>query len=696
MMKGMVLHLKRFFHKRYVLLFVIVSGVFVAFPILYVNSKYSKFASYEYPESMQTIYSTDGYILYQIPADGENYFQYVEIEDISDFLLMTVIESEDRNFYERVPVRFGDVVAGIYSTLRGNYRGGSNITQQLIKIRLGYPERTVINKIDEILLTYKIEKEYTKDEILEMYLNSIDWGNMSTGVYTASQRYLSQTPKDLTLSQSAYLVAIMRAPTVYSPYNQRVELDRVQQSILKAIYDRKKIDKETYIISSNETVLFASPEIDMLAPHWVYMIMETDVKNKAMYTTLDYKKYKDILTIVEKHREYFELEFGAYNTGLVLINNKTKEVEVLIGNYSFWDKSNKGSINNATESRHIGSTVKPFITALAYSNGLSSQTLLADIERVYITKDIEGKSKQYYPRNADKQQHGIVTLEESLANSYNIPFVQLLDYLGEDKLEQFLNKTGQPQTEISLSSAVGTVSMSLLDLTNMYTIFTNSGQLCNYKIIKSSDEDFCVDLFSGEQEGKAIADRVTQTLSKWQLGKETFGTQLIFPIESEYAIKTGTTSNFIDNWAVGYTPDYTLGVWVGNADGTPMLQSYGSQTAAQISRAVFDYLDTQGHLPNKLFDSSQIEEDTNIYKVLIPEDQEFAIIYPYDGIEILGNKGSRVSLQIIQSDSNSDYKVFINKKFVGKIEYGVKEVVLDDGENELCVEEVCVDVILLN
>ena len=470
---------------------------------------------------------------------------------------------------------------------------------------------------------------------------------MATGIYSASQRYLSQTPNNLTLKQSTYLVAIMRAPSLYSPYENRAKLDLIQQSILDVMFEIGIISNTDYQIANNESVNFTPTSINMLAPHFVQTVLATNIDTTEIYTTLNYEMYRNISNITLSQQEFLSEEYNAHNIGIILINNHTNNVEVMVGNFSFWDEQYQGNVNNTTAVRQIGSTVKPFLVALAINEGISTQTLLADIEKVYITKDEDGAMKKYYPRNADKKQHGIVTLEEALANSYNIPFVQLLDYLGEDKFYQFLADAGFHQDDISLSSAVGTVSLSLTDLTNFYTIFTNDGRLCQYNIIQNVNSE-CKELFNNN--GNKIADGVTTALSKRELGTETFGTQLLFPLDTQYVIKTGTTSEFKDNWAISYTPDYTLGVWVGNANGAPMSQSYGSQTSAQLSRSIWNYLENNGYLINSEFDLNYNEENFDIYEVLIPSNKDFSIVYPYDGMEVIGGDNTKITVQLIQRD----------------------------------------------
>lgn len=579
------------------------------------------------------ILDRNGNILYEILDPNAGRREYVSLDKISPYLVAAVVATEDKGFYSHP----GFDATAIGRAFLQNYQGGetisgaSTITQQLARMLLFSPEErselTYMRKVREAILAAEITRRYTKDEILELYINDVYFGNLAYGVEAAAQTYFGSSADKLTLAQAAFLGGLIQAPSVYDVYtNREVTLNRLEQ-VLFLMYEAsqeqgcifvsnspQKICVDALIVAdaTNEMAAyeFNSPDIEIRYPHWVTYIrslLETQFDAQTIYrsgfevrTTLD-PALQDLAEEVVKKQVDALADRNASNGALVAMRPNTGEILAMVGSADFYDENIDGQVNMAISPRQPGSSIKPLTYIAAFEKGWTPATLIWDVPSEFPPSgDPNDTRPPYKPVNYDDRFHGPVTVRSALANSYNVPAVKTLDYVGiydnpdtpaEDGLIAFARRLGittLTRNDYGLSLTLGGGEVTLLDMTGAYATIANGGRrLPPTAITQIVDFHGNVVYQYNPPTGDQVirpehAYLISSILSDNEARTPAFGQNSVLNLPFQAASKTGTTNDFRDNWTMGYIPELAVGVWVGNADYSPMQNISGLTGAAPI------------------------------------------------------------------------------------------------------------------
>ncbi len=542
----------------------------------------------------------------------------VSINDLPKYVFQSSIAIEDKNFYSHIGVA---PISGVARALRdwiikkNGVQGGSTITQQLVKTSLLTPERTIVRKVKEVILALKTERIYTKDKILEMYLNQVPYGGAVYGIEEASMKYFEKHAKELTLAEAALLAGLPQAPSDYSPFtNTKAAIVRRNQ-VLMAMLEQKYITRSQYVISSREVPKLSQNRIEINAPHFVFYTkkyLETNLDMQGIEsngyrieTSLDLEVQKKVEQILQE--ELQKIQYLNVTNGAVLVTKPaTGEVIAMVGSKNFF-AGQSGEFNVTTGLRQPGSSIKPILYALAMDKGVTPATVIDDSPTVYRI----GPTEVYRPVNYDGRFHGRVTVRYALANSYNIPAVKLMDKVGVVDFIEFAKDAGidtwDDPSNYGLSLALGGGEVTMVDMAESYSMLANYGRRTNanpiLNVIDKSGELYKrADIVSEEVIPSETAYIISDILSDNSARVAAFGPRSSLEIPGyKVAVKTGTTDEKRDNWTIGYTPDYLVVVWVGNNDHTPMnpYLTSGVTGAAPIWNRVITYLLTEYALGQK-------------------------------------------------------------------------------------------------
>jgi len=579
------------------------------------------------------ILDRNGNILYEIVDPNAGKRTYVPLERISPYLIAATIATEDKEYYNHPGF---DLVA-LGRALYDNYTSGeivsgaSTITQQLARMLLLTDERFVQSyerKAREIILAAEITRRYTKEQVLELYLNEIFYGNFAYGIEAAAETYFNTTAADLTLWQSSFLAGLPQAPAEYDIYNNREATLNRNKTVLLLMYQLSNekgcihigkeltpvcLDAMQTLEAANtlEAYEFKKQDFVMKFPHWVVFIqslLEAQFDSQTIYrsgftiyTTLD----PDLQIQAEEavHSQLARMtENNATNGAVIAMDPKTGEILSMVGSADFNNAEISGQVNMAlTQTRQPGSAIKPLTYLAAFEKDWTPGTLIWDVPASFPPSgDPNDTNPRYEPVNYDGRFHGPVTVRDALANSYNIPAVKALEYVGiyDDpttpnpdgfiNLARRLGITSLNRPDYGLSLTLGGGEVSLLELTGAYQVLANEGRrVAPVAITKVVDHKGSVIYeytpTGGEQVVRAAhAYLLSSILSDNNARAPMFGTNSVLALPFQAAVKTGTTNDYRDNWTVGYTPDLLVGVWVGNADYTPMVNTSGVSGAAPI------------------------------------------------------------------------------------------------------------------
>ncbi len=548
------------------------------------------------------IYDRNGKQVYDIFKD-KNIIP-ISFSDIPDSLKKATIAIEDKDFYKHEGFDPKGILRAFLRIIsfRG-IQGGSTLTQQLVKNVLLTTEKTIPRKIKEFVLAIQIERKYTKDEILQMYLNEAPYGGTYWGVESAARGYFGKSTKDLNLIESVILAGIPQLPSVYNPFssNPQAYISRSKEVLRRMKEDGYITDlKEKELTDELNKIKFSENRGDFFASHFVFFIKkqliekfgENRVNNKGLkvFTTLD----SDLQLKAEKilKDEINKLKKLNVTNGAALVTNPTTgEILTYIGSkeYSSEDKNFEGKFDIVSlAKRQPGSALKPIAYAVSFSKGYTPASILMDVE----TKFPGGENKkEYQPKNYDGKFRGPVQLRFALANSINIPAVKLTALIGVKDLLQkaydmgltTLEPSNENVTKFGLSLVLGGGEVKLYDLVTAYGVFANNGIKNElYSIEKVTDFQDNLLYEHKKITGKEVLDPeiaflINDILSDNNARKEVFGTNSYLYIPGRnVAVKTGTTDDKRDNWTVGYSTNRVVGVWVGNNDNSPMNQSLAS------------------------------------------------------------------------------------------------------------------------
>ena len=591
-----------FFAARGAALFLIVLFAFGGAGVLWAVSldipDLNNFQDRNVVESTKIYDRTGKVVLYDVHGNVKR--TVVPTEGISDFIKKASVAIEDARFYQHSGVDPQGVLRAFVVNVGSGevLQGGSTITQQVIKNALLSRDRNITRKIKEVILALKLEKVMTKDEILVAYLNEAPYGGSMYGVEEASQSFFGTGAKEVTLAQAAYLAALPKAPTYFSPYGQhRDKLEERKNLVLAKMRELGMITKEEETKAKEEKVEFLQRnDGGIKAPHFIDFVRSyleekygrdaIEQEGYRVITTIDWKMQSQAQEIVAKYAKENEIKFNARNAALVAIDPTTGQILAMVGSRDYFDRDNEGNFNIATASRQPGSAFKPFAYATAFMKGYTPDTVLFDVPTEFDTSCtaistpiLEGASC-YHPENYDNLFRGPISMRNALAQSVNVPSVKVMYLAGitnSIKTAKEMGITGlSNKNQYGLSLALGGGEVSLLDMVSAYGVFADDGVRNSYAFILKVEDSNKKTLEEYTQNPERIiptqtARQISDVLSDNIARAPAFGdsSYLYLPGYS-VAVKTGTTNDYRDAWVIGYTPDLVVGAWAGNNDNTPM------------------------------------------------------------------------------------------------------------------------------
>jgi penicillin-binding protein 1C len=526
---------------------------------------------------------------------GEKQTLWVPLEEISPHAVNASIAVEDARFYRHGGVDFHAIGRAVWQNLsaRRVVSGGSTITQQLVR-NLRPANRNIFNKAVEALLAIQLERRLTKKEILYQYLNRIPYGNGAYGIEAAARLYFDKRAADLDAAEAALLAALPRAPSYYNPYRNFGRAKKRADFILGLMRRKNYISESEWKRARSESVRVVKTRSPFLAPHFTQYVLSSagpEILDNAnvIRTTIDLDLQKSVEGIVKKHIESLT-DKQVTNAAVIVLKNSTGEILAMVGSENYFNRGNEGMNNGALARRQPGSALKPFTYSVALENGFTAASLLPDVERHFSTPDGD-----YMPQNYDLKYHGPVRIRVALANSLNVPAVYMAYRLGPSLLLQFLKKLGittldKDAANYGVGITLGNGEVSLLELTHAYTVFPNLGALRPLRSIISYDTPGGKNVKAAEDGGRRrifapqTAYIISDIISDRNARAPTFGISSPLTLPFRVGAKTGTSSNFRDNWTLGFTKEITVGVWCGNFSGDPMQNISGITGAGPIFR----------------------------------------------------------------------------------------------------------------
>lgn len=534
---------------------------------------------------------TGEHILYEMY--GEENRKIVSHEEIPDVVRIATLAAEDRQFYEHWGVDPRAVVRAFKANIESGdiEEGGSTITMQLVRNLYLTKEKTFERKVTEAIMAIRLEQKYTKEEILDWYLNTVPYGSNAYGIEAAAEVFFNKKAQELTLGEAVLLAALPKATTFYSPYgeNQSALEDRINK-ISQALLEEEMIGREEYQRLVREDPLESlRPREDLIrAPHFVFYILEMleeeygedllRVGGLKIYTTLDYDMQQKAEEVVLKGAQRNRNQYSAENAALVAIDPKTGEILAMAGSRNYFDEEIDGEVNVTTSLRQPGSAFKPIAYAKALELGLEPHSFMYDVPTSF---GPDGTGGEYIPGNYGGSFFGRVTLESALAMSLNVPAVKALYIAGLDNTIELAKRLGitslTDRNRYGLSLVLGGGEVKLLELTGAFGVFANEGirnDLHGIRRIENAGGGMMEDIL-GVSSQRALKEQVARKMNKMLSNNDArtpiFGpnSDLFIP-EYEVAAKTGTTQSYRDGWTIGYTPNIAVGVWVGNNDNRAM------------------------------------------------------------------------------------------------------------------------------
>lgn len=593
------------------------AGVIVVGTIIYANFSQeiedgiAKLDTARDRETFETtqILSRNGELLWEIFGEGNR--TQIPLSQVPQDVIEATIAVEDDTFYENIGLDAPSLIAAIIANFRntdGRPVGGSTITQQIVRhIAFDYEERTAVSydrKTKEMVLAWIMNRKYSKDEILEMYLNEIYYGNLAYGIEAAAQTYFGKSAAELTLAEASLLAALPQSPVELDPLTNLEGAKERQWLVMNLMVSEGYATEDEIYAAFQEPFNFAQQEVSLTAPHFaVYVRQQLEEQFGAdvvangglrVTTTLDLRYQKLAEQMARQHVAAVGPEHNLTNAALVALKPGTGEILAMLGSVDYHDDTIDGRVNVALSLQQPGSSIKPLIYAAALSpdeNGIPAWTaadILWDVEVDYPQFD----GSTYSPVNYDGRFHGPVRLRDALANSYNVPAVLTLQDLGVPRLLEFARQMGittwqGDSSQYGLSLTLGGGEVAPLDMATLYGVFANGGDrvdpIAILRVEKSNGEV----LFEAQPQPIPVLDpRVAYLISDIldddaarvpAMGRDN---PLALPFPA--AAKTGTTNDFRDNWTIGYTPGLVVAVWTGNTDNSEMINISGLTGAAPL------------------------------------------------------------------------------------------------------------------
>lgn len=556
------------------------------------------------------IYDRNGELLWEIFGEGNR--TVIPIEQIPVDLIQATVSVEDDTFYENIGLDAPSLIAALIANLRdpsGRPIGGSTITQQIVRhLVFDYEERTAVSynrKIKEIALAWIMNRRYTKNEIMALYLNEIYYGNLAYGIEAAAQTYFGKSATDLTLAESTLLAALPQSPVELDPLTNLEAAKQRQWLVLNLMVSEGYVTQPQIEAAYQEPLTFVPQEVSLAAPHfsvYVRQLLEEQfgadvVANGGLRvtTSLDMEFQKLAELLARQHVAAVGPDHNLTNASLVAMKPDTGEILAMLGSVDYHNEAIDGHVNIALSLQQPGSSIKP----LTYAAGLSPvgteaprwapADVLWDVEVDYPQFD----GSTYSPQNYDGGYHGPIRLRTALANSYNIPAVLVLQDIGVPRFMEFARQMGittwgDDPTRYGLSLTLGGGEVTPLDLTTAYAIFANNGNRVTPTPILKVENSKGEVLYEYQPEPPTqvidprIAFLISDILDDDEARVPAMGRNNPLNLPFPAAAKTGTTNDFRDNWTMGYTPGLVVGVWTGNTDNSEMLNISGLTGAAPL------------------------------------------------------------------------------------------------------------------
>jgi penicillin-binding protein 1C len=525
-------------------------------------------------------------VLREILSEDGGRCRWVTLEEVSSDLLKATLVAEDRYFYLHPGINPFAIIRALFQNIRQGriISGASTISQQVVR-NIYRKRRNLFAKLHEIWLAIRIERTISKQKIFTQYLNRIYYGNQAYGIDAASRLYFDKSPADLSTAEAAFLAGLPRSPSTHNPYSHFSQAKKRQEQILYQMFKRGYIPSAKWERAKNESLKLIPAKQNFRAPHFCdFILQQIPVSQKRMLsriqTSCDYALQEKVEKLVGDHIQGLEKK-SITNAAVVIMDNPTGEILSMVGSKDFFNERHDGQVNGAVSLRQPGSTLKPFTYGLALERGMTAAEILEDRDYYFPTPD-----GSYSPRNYDNRFHGKVRLRQALACSYNVPAVTLLDRLGTDLLYQRLKlmdfeSLDKSPSHYGVGLTLGNGEVTLLELIRAYSALARGGIYVGdrsiLKCFDTQDREIIWDIRGKPRRifSPQIAFLLTDILADKDARIPAFGYLSPLNLPFACAVKTGTSADFRDNWTVGYTPKYTVGVWVGNFDATPMFNISG-------------------------------------------------------------------------------------------------------------------------
>lgn len=578
---------------------------------MYLSYKHSFLTAKTRTNATQTVfYDKNGDVIYE--SFGARKPEPVPISEVPDVVKNATLAAEDAGFYSHGAIDKKGIGRAAVNNIKRSEKqglakltdlfseesyteGGSTITQQLVKNTYLSNEKSFDRKIKEIIYSIELEKKLPKDKILEEYLNNVYYGEQSLGIKNAAKNYFGKDVSDLTLAEASLLAGLPTAPTKLSPVSGDFsESKKRQEYVLSKMYNLKMINLDEAKEAANAPLEFANTktELTLKYPYFVDFVKQEislklgkealDAGGLSIYTTLDPASQDTVEAKVKEYLNKFKYR-KVTNASAVILDNKNETVSALVGGVN-WEGS---EVNVATAERQPGSSFKPIVYTAGLLSGYTAATQLLD---TYINF---GGNPSYIPRNYDGSYHGNVTVRKALANSLNIPAVEMTKLAGIEKVIETAEKMGittieQDADSYGLSIGLGSAEVKLFELARAYSVYANGGGLATFSSVDRVIDNEGTEIYRPKKLKDEVIDPkvayiITSILSDNKARSMVFGTNSpLYLRDRPVAAKTGTTDNYTDSWTIGFTPQNTVGVWMGNNDRSKMAQLPGVEGAAYI------------------------------------------------------------------------------------------------------------------
>ncbi|MFZ7971833.1 penicillin-binding protein 1C [Fusobacterium watanabei] len=604
-----------FFITLFILLFIYLIKVYIT----YAPKKLVEEINYS-----KVVLDRKGEIL-SVFLNSEEEFHIKYDGEVPETLKTAVINYEDKKFYSHSGVDYPRILKSFFNNMTGRKKmGASTISMQVVKL-LEPKKRTYFNKLVEVVKAYKLESEFSKEEILKIYLNNVPYGSNIVGYSGAIKMYFNKEVKDLSYAEATLLAVLPNSPGILNLKKNNDKLETKRNRLLKTLLDRKLIDERQYKFSLLEKFPNKIYYYEKKAPQFS-IFLKNRYPEKIIKSTLDYNLQKKLEKIVHDYSNAMK-DVGINNAAVLVVNNKTKEVLAYVASQDFYDKRNNGEIDGLQAKRSPASLLKPFLFALSIDDGL----IVPDS----IYPDVPIYFGNFYPKNSSNTFTGMVKIEEALIKSLNIPFVKLLSDYGVDRFYYFLeNNDNYPEDRFDkygLSLILGTREMRPVDIGKLYIGLANYGKVSNLKYTLTEDKPKEYQQFS-----RGASYLTLETLSRVVRP----GNEKLYSEQRPISWKTGTSYGMKDAWSVGVSPDYTVLVWLGNFNQKSIFSLSGVETAGNLLFKVFNIVDINSKTFEKPTDDLkeiEIDEktgyrkfyDVESKKVFYPKDAKLLRISPY-------------------------------------------------------------------